>query len=63
MQKIWSFIEESVDEVKNKVTWPTWSELQSNSMLVLVASIIFAIVIGIADFAFKNLLEVIYQLS
>ena len=62
MQKIISFIEETIDEVKTKVTWPTWSELQSNSALVLLASLIFAIVIGLADFGFKNLMEVLYNL-
>jgi len=63
MNKIGSFISGSIDEVKNKVTWPTFSELQTNTMLVLVASLIFALVIGAVDFASKYLMEAIYTIS
>jgi preprotein translocase subunit SecE len=63
MNKIGSFISGSIDEVKNKVTWPTFSELQTNTMLVLVASLIFALVIGVIDFASKYLMEVVYNIS
>lgn len=63
MNKISAFINGSVDEVKNKVTWPTFSELQTNTVLVLVASLVFALVVGVADVAFKNLMEVVYDLS
>ena len=58
-----AFFRGSYDEVKNKVTWPTYSELQSSTILVLVASLIFAIVIGVMDFGFKNLMEAIYSFS
>ncbi len=63
MNKVAAFISGSIDEVKNKVTWPTFSELQTNTILVLVASLIFALVIGGVDFAFKTLMDVIYDLS
>ncbi len=51
--KLKTYITESWDEITNKVTWPKYSELQSSAILVLVASIIFALVIGAIDWAFK----------
>ena len=57
MLKIKSFIKDSYWEMKNKVTWPTYKELQEASILVLIASMIFALVIGAMDLAFKGLLK------
>jgi preprotein translocase subunit SecE len=62
MNKVKNFILESVDEMKNKVTWSSAAELQNNTVLVLVASLIFALLIGVMDTAFKKLMEVIYNL-
>ncbi|MGK7390890.1 MAG: preprotein translocase subunit SecE [Candidatus Cyclobacteriaceae bacterium M2_1C_046] len=60
MAKIKSYITESVDEMKHKVTWPKYSELQSSSILVLVASLIFALLIGLFDLVFESALEWFY---
>ena len=46
----------------NKVSWPTWDKLQSSAILVMVASVIFAVVIFIMDYAFENLMTAIYTL-
>lgn len=75
MAKIGAYIQESVDELVNKVSWPTWSELQSSSIVVLIASVIFALVIFVFDYVlgvntgsegqeplFKGLLGYIYAL-
>jgi preprotein translocase subunit SecE len=56
-----NFIKGSIDELRNRVTWSKYSELQSNSFLVIIASIIFAIVIGIIDLGFDRLLNWFYQ--
>ncbi|UII21804.1 preprotein translocase subunit SecE [Fulvivirga ligni] len=61
MQKLKSFILESYDEMKNKVTWPKYSELQRNSVLVLVASLIFALLIGLMDYAFQTSMDLFYD--
>jgi preprotein translocase subunit SecE len=60
MQKVRNYILESWDEVKNKVTWSKYSELQSSAILVLVASTVFALVIGLIDWTFKTGLEWFY---
>ena len=56
-----NFIKGSIEELRQRVTWSKYSELQSNSFLVIVASIIFAIVIGIIDLGFDRLLGWFYQ--
>ncbi len=50
------------DELLNKVHWPRFDELQSNTITVLVASIIIALVIAGMDLGFKNILVVVYSL-
>lgn len=61
MAGIKTYIEESVDELKNKVSWPTWSELQSSAIVVLIASFIIAAIIYAMDSAFGNIMKVIYN--
>ena len=49
MAAVVQFIKESYEEMTQKVTWPTWGELQSSAILVLVASLIIAMVILAMD--------------
>ncbi len=51
----------SVDEMTNNVTWSKYSELQSSTILVIIASLVFAMVIGLVDYLFKNGMQSIYQ--
>jgi len=60
MQKIGNYFAESWGEIKNKVSWSTYSELQGSAILVLVASTIFALVIGAIDWMFKTGLQWFY---
>lgn len=52
MAKVVKYIEESYNELVHKVTWPTWDQLQSSSIVVLVASVIFALIIFVMDYIF-----------
>lgn len=52
MANIIQYIEESFNELVHKVTWPTWDQLQSSSIVVLVASVIFALTIFAMDYVF-----------
>jgi preprotein translocase subunit SecE len=61
MQKVKTYLLESWLELKNKVSWSSFSELQSSAILVLVASAIFALVIGAIDWVFKTSLGWFYQ--
>ena len=62
MAGIRTYIEESADELRNKVSWPSWSELQSSSILVLVATFIIALVIWLMDVASSRVLDQLYKL-
>ncbi len=57
-----TYIKESYDELMNKVSWPSWSELQSSSIVVAIATIIIALIIYIMDSAFGNLMKLFYGL-
>ncbi|HZX59983.1 MAG TPA: preprotein translocase subunit SecE [Mucilaginibacter sp.] len=45
MAAVTEYIKESYIELTQKVTWPTWRELQNSAIVVLVAAIIIALVI------------------
>ena len=45
MDNVGEYIKESYIEMTEKVTWPTWRELQSSAVLVLVATVIIAMVV------------------
>ena len=53
MAGIRTYVEEIVNELSNKVSWPTWEELQTSSVIVLVTSIILALIIWLMDYAFE----------
>ena len=62
MSKIRTYLEETKNELVGKTSWPTWSELQSSAIVVLVASIIIALVVFLMDFGFEKLMQMAYQL-
>ena len=62
MKKIINYFKESYYELTKKVTWPSWDRLQSSALLVMVASVIFALVILAMDTAFQYLMKAIYTL-
>ncbi len=61
MSKIKSYMSETVEEMKQKVSWPSYSELQSSSVLVLIGSLIFALVVGAMDIVFDSALSWFYN--
>ncbi len=62
MRKFINYLKESYTELTKKVTWPTWDKLQSSALLVMVATVIFAVVIFAMDFAFRHLMTFIYTM-
>lgn len=62
MQKVGFYIKDAFNELVHKVSWPTWSELQSSAIVVMIASIIIALIIFAMDTAFQGLLNAFYQL-
>ncbi len=60
--KIVDNIKESYNELAHKTSWPTPKELTSSSVVVLIASLILALIVWLMDFAFENLMTLIYGL-
>lgn len=61
-QRLTSYFRETRDELLNKVSWPTWSELTESTTIVLVASVLFALVIWAMDSALGFSLTNFYKL-
>ena len=62
MDRLILYIKESYNELVNKVTWPSWSNLYSSTIVVLIASIILALIIFVMDSISNGVLEQIYGL-
>ena len=62
MNKIKVYIDETTNELFHKVSWPTWSELQSSAIVVAIASIIIALIVFLMDFTFNKGMQVVYHL-
>ncbi len=62
MNKISTYFRESYHELTEKVTWPTWMELQQSTIIVLIATGIITGLVWVMDFASQNLLKLVYSL-
>ncbi|NTW31361.1 MAG: preprotein translocase subunit SecE [Bacteroidetes bacterium] len=62
MKKIIVYIKEIYDELLHKVSWPTWSDLQSSALVVSIASLIIAVVVYVMDISFSTILNQFYKL-
>ena len=60
MRKFINYLKESYAELTKKVSWPSWDKLQNSAIVVMVASVIFALVIFAMDYCFQNLMSFIY---
>ena len=60
-EDMFNYVKESYNELVNKVTWPTFPQLQSSTIVVMVASVIFAVVVLAMDLSFENLMALIYK--
>jgi len=62
MNKVSAYFRESYKELVEKVTWPTWAQLQQSTLIVLVATVIITLVVGVMDAASKSVLKLVYSL-
>ena len=56
-------IQESYNELRYKVSWPTQKQLINSAVLVLIASIVIAVIIMVIDKIFDNLMQLIYSIG
>ena len=57
-----AYLKDTYNEFMFKTTWPTFSELQKNTVLVGVSTIVFALIIFLMDKSLSFILETIYEL-
>ncbi len=62
MEQIKLYVIESYNELVNKVTWPTWSNLLASTRVVLVGSLIIALIVLLMDAISKQLTGILYNL-
>ena len=62
MRKFINYLKESYAELTKKDYWPSWDKLQNSAIVVMVATVIFAIIIFAMDFCFQHLMSAIYTL-
>lgn len=63
MAKVLDFFKDSYEEITQKVTWPTWAQLQSSAVIVLIASLIIALLVFVMDKTSSNVLELLYGIT
>lgn len=52
MADIVEYLKDTYNELVHKVTWPTWPELQNSTIVVIIGSVIFALLIALMDYVF-----------
>ena len=60
MNRIRTYILESYHELANKVTWPTFQDLQKSAVVVLTASMIIALILLAMDLVSNKALNIYY---
>jgi preprotein translocase subunit SecE len=61
MNKITNYFSDSYKELMEKVTWPTWDQLQQSTMIVLVATLLITALVWVMDFISAGGLNFIYN--
>jgi preprotein translocase subunit SecE len=62
MNKVTTYFRESYKELVEKVTWPTWTQLQQSTMIVLGATLVITAVVALMDFVSSSVLNQVYKL-
>ena len=62
MNKVTNYFKESYKELMEKVTWPSWSELQQSTVIVLVATLLITVLVYVMDVFSNGILKFIYSL-
>ncbi|HVI47397.1 MAG TPA: preprotein translocase subunit SecE [Chitinophaga sp.] len=62
MNKIRNYFRESYHELVYKVSWPTWQELQSSTMVVLIATVVVTFMVWGMDAASNFVLTHYYEI-
>ncbi|HUR10304.1 MAG TPA: preprotein translocase subunit SecE [Flavitalea sp.] len=61
MNKVSTYFKESYKELMEKVSWPTWTQLQQSTMIVLVATLVITAMVWAMDLVAQSGLKLIYS--
>lgn len=61
MNKVSTYFRESYRELLEKVSWPTWSQLQQSTVIVLVATLVITGIVWAMDLVAQSGLKLIYS--
>ncbi len=59
-KRVLDYCKDSYEELVNKVTWPSRSELAGSAVVVLYASLLIALVVFAMDSVFESLMKIVY---
>jgi len=62
MKKVEVYFKDSYKELLERVTWPTWEQLQQSTMIVLVATLVITALVWVMDLASNGILKFVYSL-
>ena len=62
MNKVTNYFRESYRELLEKVSWPSWTQLQQSTVIVLVATILITLIVWGMDLIAQAGLKFIYSL-
>jgi preprotein translocase subunit SecE len=62
MNKLSAYVKDSYKELVQKVTWPSWDQLQQSTMIVLGATLVITAMVWVMDLVANNTLKFIYSL-
>lgn len=62
MNKVSNYFKESYHELLEKVSWPTWGQLQQSTVIILVATLLITAMVWVMDLLAQGGLKFIYSL-
>jgi preprotein translocase subunit SecE len=61
MNKVTTYFRESYRELMEKVSWPSWTQLQQSTLIVLVATLLITAIVWAMDLIAQSGLKFIYS--
>lgn len=62
MNKLQAYFRDSYQELVEKVSWPTWAQLQQSTSIVLAATLVITAIVWLMDLGSSNILKFVYSL-
>lgn len=63
MAKFGTYVQEAYDELVHKVSWPSWTDLQKTTGIVLIGLLVITLLIFGYDALCKAVMDLVYSLA